>query len=117
VDGRVALALGTMDRRLFRYGRTAPLTPMTTPARRSHHPRPGPQDQVTPGHGWADPQKPPIAKVPTSVVADPGIATIGSKRAKSATPSTTRLKMSRLIVGIWREHSKRTRARTTATTT
>src|SRR5438876_160965 len=48
VDGRVALALGTMDRRLFRYGRTAPLTPMTTPARRSHHPRPGPQDQVTP---------------------------------------------------------------------
>src|SRR5207302_2409187 len=77
VEGRVALALGTMDRRLFRYGRTAPLTPMTTPARRSHHPRPGPQDQVTPGDGWAVPQKPPIVKVPTSVVAAPGIATIG----------------------------------------
>ena len=77
VDGRVALALGTMDRRLFRYGRTAPLTPMTTLASRSHHPRPGPQDQVTPGDGWAVPQKPPIVKVPTSVVEAPGIATIG----------------------------------------
>src|SRR5207244_161697 len=74
VEGRVALALGTMDRRLFRYGRTAPLTPMTTPARRSHHPRPGPQDQVTPGDGWAVPQKPPIVNVPTSVVAGPGMA-------------------------------------------
>src|SRR5437879_4576441 len=106
-----------MDRRLFRYGRTAPLTPKTTPTRKSHQPRPGPQDQVTPGDGWAVPQKPPTVKVPRSVVAAPGIATIGKKRAKSATPSTTRLRMSRFIVGILRENSKRKRARTTARTT
>src|SRR5437773_12498702 len=99
VDGRVALALGTMDRRLFRYGRTAPATPETTPARRSHHPRPGPQDQVTPGGGWAVPQKPPIVKVPTPGVAAPGIATTGEKRGNSARPRTPRHRVHRLVVG------------------
>src|SRR5439155_343473 len=62
----MTVALGTIARRLFRYGRTAPPTPRTTPTRRSHHPSPGPQDHVIPGDGSADPQKPPTGKVPMS---------------------------------------------------
>src|SRR5947207_2809588 len=59
----MTVALGTIARRLFRYGRTAPPTPKTTPTRRSHHPSPGPQDHVIPDDGSADPQKPPTVRL------------------------------------------------------
>src|SRR5438093_13111187 len=91
---------------LFTYGRTAPTVPKTTATRRIHHPSPGPQDHPVGGPAvLADPQNPLIVNVPTSVVAAPGIATIGKKRATRATPSTMRLRMSRLSVGIARPYS------------
>src|SRR5205823_13737299 len=99
----MTVALGTIARRLFRYGRTAPPTPKTTPTRRSHHPSPRPQDHVIPDDGSADPQTPPTVKVPMSDVATPGIATIGQKRAKSATRRTTKLRIRRFAGGISRE--------------
>src|SRR2546428_637689 len=102
---------------LFTYGSTAPTVPKTTATRRIHHPSPGPQDQPVGGPAaLADPQNPLIVNVPTSVVAAPGIATIGKKRATRATPRTIRLRMRRLSVGIARPYSSEKRARTTART-
>src|SRR5207249_7017157 len=70
---------------LFTYGRMAPTLPKTTARRRIHHPSPGPHDQPVGGLGvLADPQNPVIVNVPRSVVAAPGIATIGKKSAKRA---------------------------------
>src|SRR5207245_9066256 len=78
---------------------------------------PGPPAESVGGTAvLADPQIPLIVNVPTSVVAAPGSATIGKKRATRATPRTIRLRMRRLSVGIARPYSSEKRARTTART-
>src|SRR5438128_12613213 len=100
---------------LFTYGSTAPTVPKTTATRRIHHPSPGPQDHPVGGPAvLADPQNPLIVNVPTSVVAAPGIAQIGKKRASRAPPRTSSVRMRRLSVGIARAYSRAKRARTTA---
>src|SRR5438445_3545545 len=109
---------GIIARTLLTYGKTAPAVPKITARSRIHHPSPGPHDQPVGGLGvLADPQNPVIVNVPRSVVAAPGIATIGKKSARRATPRTMRLRMSKLSVGIARPYSIEKRTRTTARTT
>src|SRR6266511_2249433 len=83
---------GTIARMLLRYGRAAPMIPNTTETRRSHQPTPAPHDQSRDGAVVrVEPQNPATVNVPTSVVAAPGIATIGARRAESPTPTTRTL--------------------------